>query len=116
MPYYEKLLEYIKSGVDNMIVSMLAIMYYIIGYITSENLDDIISRVDSSYDSSTDILTYNGNEYTINDLINYSIINIYKSDFNVSYDLLFWAIRDSLIKEKITELQATTLLETLSNA
>ena len=111
MNKYEEILEWIKAGTDNLIVAMLAIMYYMIGAdgMTAEHIVDIMTRISMSYDTTLRQLTSGETTYSIYDLFHTVITTLYPNSMVITPELLVFSLQKSKTKGYLTAEEYTAL-------
>jgi hypothetical protein len=83
MNFYEEMLKKIVDGrMSKLSIAMLSIIYYVIGSkgMTADNLADIMSKLGYTYNTSTNVLNDGTTDYTVYDLLNKVITDLYPID------------------------------------
>lgn len=116
MNSYETILNQIKSNIFNALdIALMSIMYWVIQSpgMSDEHLADIMSRIGYTFDTSTMTLNDGTSNYTILQMLQNAISDIYTTS-KIPPESLALVINKCKSKGYITAEQAQTLIDSLA--
>ncbi len=121
MNSYETVMAYLNEGMlKKMSVAVMAIIFWVTKSFTmsNSNLESVMTALGSefSFNTSTAVLTVNSTTYTIYQMIEYSIENLYKKVDVITYLAVSSSIKFSYDMEYITAAERATLKDLLNAA
>lgn len=119
MNAYETVMKYVQDGfLKSMSIAVMAIMFWVAQSFTmsNDNVQSIMTELGFSFDTSTAILTVDGTDYTIYQMIEYSINNLYKQEVVITYLAMSSSIKFAHDMEYITDAERDNLKALLAAA
>lgn len=115
---YERILKDIDNKIfTNLDIALMSIMYWIIKSpgMTTEHLEDIMTRIGYAFDITTMALSDGTNSYTVLQMLEHTVNNVYVNT-SLSPEMLALIINKCVKQGYINLADAQTLIDSLSEA
>jgi hypothetical protein len=109
MNAYNELLEDIEAGQSAFSIMLSALLYYMIGKLSEAHFTDILTRLSYTWDSTNHTVSDGTNTYTVYQLIDKCITDIFPNEKSLSFASAELPIKISYENNYITADEAAAL-------